>query len=257
MPLRSSPRWCTASCSRPSPRPDRVGTPHRSRCWRCCVSRHWRVVGGWDAARWFVLAGALAGLAQYTYPSARLLPVWLIVIALLDLVVQRGQRRAVLIDYALAAFTAAIVFLPLGVFFIQNPQWLFERAQQTSAAIDLGQNMLKTLLGFVVQGSTENLHNLPGRPLLDPVLGFFFIDRLERECDQASRRSRDFAERCGDSIAGGGVDRSSTADAPLDGGLSAGGDHRRDRIDDRHELDHRSDADTPGPGRWPQRWRAW
>ena len=26
-----------------------------------------------------------------------------------------------------------------------------------------------------MQGSTENLHNLPGRPLLDPVLGFFFV----------------------------------------------------------------------------------
>ena len=128
--------------------------------------------------RWFILAGALAGLAQYTYPSARLLPVWLIVIALLDLAVRRGQRRTVLIDYALVVLTAAIVFLPLGAFFFQNPQWLFERAQQTSATIDLGQNMLKTLLGFVVQGSTENLHNLPGRPLLDPVLGVFFIAGL-------------------------------------------------------------------------------
>jgi 4-amino-4-deoxy-L-arabinose transferase-like glycosyltransferase len=125
--------------------------------------------------RWFVIAGALAGLAQYTYLSARLLPVWLIAIALLDLAFRRRQLRAVLINYVWAAFVAAIVFLPLGVYFMQNPQWLFERAQQTSSAIDLGQNVLKTLLGFVVQGSTENLHNLPGRPLLDPVLGFFFV----------------------------------------------------------------------------------
>jgi 4-amino-4-deoxy-L-arabinose transferase-like glycosyltransferase len=128
-----------------------------------------------DRHRWFIIAGALAGLAQYTYPSARLLPVWLIVIALLDLVLQRQQFRTRLINYTLAALFAVIVFLPLGVFFIQNPQWLFERAEQTSSAINLGQNTLKTLLGFVVQGSTENLHNLPGRPLLDPVLGIFFV----------------------------------------------------------------------------------
>ena len=126
-------------------------------------------------ARWFILAGAAAGLAQYTYPSARLLPLWLIVIALVDLVLQRKRRRAVLTQYALAAFAVAIVFLPLGVYFIQNPQWLVERAEQTSAAIDLGQNVVKTLLAFVVQGSAENLHNLPGRPLLDPVMGFFFL----------------------------------------------------------------------------------
>ena len=85
---------------------------------------------------------------------------------------------------------------------------------------------LKTLLGFVVQGSAENLHNLPGRPLLDPVLGIFFVIGLERVRDQASRRSSDPAERRGDSIAGRGVDRSGAADAPLDGGLSAGGHHR-------------------------------
>jgi 4-amino-4-deoxy-L-arabinose transferase-like glycosyltransferase len=125
--------------------------------------------------RWFVLAGAAAGLAQYTYPSARLLPLWLIVIALLDLVLQRKRHRAVLMQYALAALAAAVIFLPLGVYFIQNPQWLVERAEQTSAAIDLGQNIVKTVLGFVVQGSAENLHNLPGRPLLDPVLGIFFM----------------------------------------------------------------------------------
>ncbi len=125
--------------------------------------------------RWFVIAGGLAGLAQYTYPSARLLPVWLIVIAVLDLALQRGQRRAQLANYTLAALAAVVVFLPLGMFFLQNPQWLFERAQRTSAAINLGENALKTLLSFVVRGSTENLHNLPGRPLLDPVLGVFFI----------------------------------------------------------------------------------
>ncbi|HTP09688.1 MAG TPA: glycosyltransferase family 39 protein [Anaerolineae bacterium] len=125
--------------------------------------------------RWFVVAGVLAGLAQYTYPSARLLPVWLIVIGLLDLALRRGSRRRVLFNYLLAALAAAIIFLPLGMYFIQDPQWLVERAQQTSSAIDLGQNTLKTLLAFVVQGSLENLHNLPGRPLLDPVLGLFFI----------------------------------------------------------------------------------
>lgn len=125
--------------------------------------------------QWFILAGAAAGLAQYTYPSARLLPVWLIVIALMDLVLQRDRRREVFIQYALAAVAAVIVFLPLGLYFAQNPQWLVERAQQTSSAIDLGQNIVKTIVGFVVRGSAENLHNLPGRPLLDPVLGAFFL----------------------------------------------------------------------------------
>jgi 4-amino-4-deoxy-L-arabinose transferase-like glycosyltransferase len=125
--------------------------------------------------RWFIAVGVLAGLAQYTYPSARLLPVWLIVIALLDLIMQRVKRRQVFMGYALAAIVALMVFLPLGLYFAQNPQWLFERAGQTSSQIDLGQNLVKTIIAFVVRGSAENLHNLPGRPLLDPVLGIFFL----------------------------------------------------------------------------------
>ena len=128
-----------------------------------------------EGHRWFIIAGALAGLAQYTYPAVRLLPVWLIVIALYDLAVLREQRRSRLANYALAALIAAIVFLPLGVFFLQDPYWVFQRAERTSAAISLSQNVLRTVLGFVVQGSSDNLHNLPGRPLLDPVLGFFFV----------------------------------------------------------------------------------
>jgi 4-amino-4-deoxy-L-arabinose transferase-like glycosyltransferase len=125
--------------------------------------------------RWFMLAGVTAGVAQYTYPSARFLPLWLMVIAFLDVALQHGRRRAVLIDYALAALAAVIVFLPLGLYFIQNPQWFIERAAQTSVAIDVGQNIAITILGFVARGSAENLHNLPWRPLLDPVLGAFFV----------------------------------------------------------------------------------
>ncbi len=125
--------------------------------------------------RWFVLAGALAGLAQYTYPSARLLLACLVVIAVMDVIWQRKEWRRILTNYLLAAACAVMVFAPLGIFFAQNPQWLVERAQQTSAAIDVGQNALRTIMAFVVQGSAENLHNLPGRPLLDPLLGVFFI----------------------------------------------------------------------------------
>ena len=140
----------------------------------CCVAAlmRGRRLGRY---RWFIVAGALAGLTQYTYPSARLLPVWLIAILAIDLLQQHRRRRTVLVQYGATAVAAFLVFLPLGAYFLKDPQWLIERAQQTSSAIDLGQNALKTLMGFVVQGSFESLHNVPGRPLLDPVLGLFFI----------------------------------------------------------------------------------
>ncbi len=132
--------------------------------------------------RWFVVAGLLAGLAQYTYPSARFLPALLALIAVIDLwsAPRRAARRAVLIDYLALFAAAATVFAPLGVYFIRNPEWFFVRVQQTigAPASDLGQNILKTLAGFSIVGDSEGLHNLNGRPALDPILTLFFAAGL-------------------------------------------------------------------------------
>ncbi len=127
--------------------------------------------------RWFVVAGVLAGLAQYTYPSARFLPLLLLAIGALDASRNRAARRKVVVDYLVLLAVAAVVFAPLGVYFIQHPEWFFVRAQQTTdvLATDLGQNVVKTLAGFSIYGDDEGLHNLPGRPALDPILSVFFI----------------------------------------------------------------------------------
>ena len=123
--------------------------------------------------RWFFIAGLLAGLAQYTYPSARFLPVLIPLIGLIDFAT-RHERRSVLTFYVLLLISFAIVFAPLGAYFIQHPEWFSTRAQQTMDA-PLDQNIVKTLAGFSIYGDTEGMHNLPGRPALDPILSVFFI----------------------------------------------------------------------------------
>jgi 4-amino-4-deoxy-L-arabinose transferase-like glycosyltransferase len=130
--------------------------------------------------RWFVAAGLLAGLAQYTYPSARFLPALLALIGTIDILTNHPLWRAILVDYLSLFVAAAIVFAPLGVYFIQNPASIFVRAQQTTetSPADLGQNILKTLAGFSITGDTEGMHNLPGRPMLDPILSVFFVAGL-------------------------------------------------------------------------------
>jgi 4-amino-4-deoxy-L-arabinose transferase-like glycosyltransferase len=125
--------------------------------------------------RWFVVAGVLAGIAQYTYPSARFIAVWLIIIALWDGWRQRQDWRTVTSRYALLFGAAVFVVVPLGIYFVQHPEWLFVRSQQTTKGLDLWQNLLKTLAGFAINGSPDNLHNLPGRPVLDPILSVFAI----------------------------------------------------------------------------------
>ncbi len=125
------------------------------------------------ARRWFVVAGVYVGLAQYAYPSARFIPVLVALIGLADLLASRGTRRRVLIDYALLLFAAVIVFAPLGIFFMQQPQWLFVRAQQVTEETNLWRNALDTLGAFFLHGDLDGLHNLSGRPLLDPILAIF------------------------------------------------------------------------------------
>ncbi len=125
--------------------------------------------------RWFIVAGAMAGLAQYTYPSARLLPVLFVVIGFIAWLTNRPQRRSIAWNYLGLITSAAIVFAPLALYFIQHPEWLFARAQQTSESIDLIQNLIKTTAAFSFQGDLDNLHNLPGRPLFDPILSVFFV----------------------------------------------------------------------------------
>ena len=127
---------------------------------------------------WFVLAGVLAGIAQYTYPSARFVAVWLIVVALWDGWRRRRDWRTVVRQSAALIIAAALMFVPLGIYFVNHPEWLFVRSQQTTEGLDLGQNLLKTLAAFSISGSFDNLHNLPGRPVLDPILSAFAIAGL-------------------------------------------------------------------------------
>lgn len=125
--------------------------------------------------RWFIVAGALAGVAQYTYPSARLLPVLLLGQLSLDFVRNRSARRAIIVNYLAAGVAALIAFAPLGAYFIQHPEWLFVRAQQTSEEGSLLQNAANVALGLIARGDLDSLHNIPGRPALDPFLAIWFV----------------------------------------------------------------------------------
>lgn len=80
----------------------------------------WRA---WQGGRWwyFSAAGVLLGLSQYFYTSARLLPLivlaWMVLAALID----RGSAAKNLSRLIAFGVAAAVVFLPLGLFFARHP----------------------------------------------------------------------------------------------------------------------------------------
>jgi hypothetical protein len=128
-------------------------------------------------ARWFIVAGISAGLCQYTYLGARVLVILLAVMGTIDLWTRRSQWRTVLAHYLWFAIAAMVVFAPLGWFFIQNSEMLIHHAGQVAVldAPSLTANILKTLAAFSIHGDDNVLHNLPGRPALDPILSILFI----------------------------------------------------------------------------------
>ena len=142
---------------------------------RSTASRQWA---------WIALAGAWAGLSAYTYASVRVLPVLLLIVWIGVLVADRRRWRVRLRDLLLFGLAAAVVFAPLGVFFLRYPETFSVRLDQVSVfspAVHKGDlwGTLRRTLGlalimFTVSGDVNPLYNDPGRPVFDRILGPFF-----------------------------------------------------------------------------------
>jgi 4-amino-4-deoxy-L-arabinose transferase-like glycosyltransferase len=126
-----------------------------------------------------ILSGLLFGLGFHTYIAYRVAPLLLIIP--FYKMWKSGQKNLILI-FLLFAFIAA---LPLGIYFLQNPQDFFGRASQVSifAAENplraLGLNIVKTVGMFFYRGDYNWRHNLSGAPQLWwPVAILFLIGIL-------------------------------------------------------------------------------
>lgn len=137
---------------------------------------------GWRSGRRaaFILCGLALGLGQYFYVSIRLLPVLFLIWAGVAWWRQREQFRQRLPGLIIAAFIALVVFLPLGMYFVDKPDefqaplnrvtvfgpWLeneLARGERTTARIILDQ-AVGGALGYTHE-PLRLLYN-PGSPLL-------------------------------------------------------------------------------------------
>lgn len=124
---------------------------------------------------WIISGGALIGLNLYTYLAARLFPVAIAAIFFFVLALDRGQRRLRLMQLIVVVLMALIVFAPLGVYFLNNPDAFLTRIQQVAPRGDqataLLDNILRALGMFFISGDPYIRFNLPGRPLFSPAWG--------------------------------------------------------------------------------------
>ncbi|MBP7687148.1 MAG: glycosyltransferase family 39 protein [Thermoflexales bacterium] len=132
-----------------------------------------------NRTRWFVVAGVFVGLNLYTYLAARLFPIGIALIFLYFVAFDRGHRLDRVTQLVVTVASAVIVFLPLGVYFVQHPAAFLTRIQQVAPRGDqfapLLENVLRALGMFFIEGDPYIRFNLPGRPLFPVVLGALFL----------------------------------------------------------------------------------
>lgn len=140
------------------------------------------LVAGWRGRRLWLLAlsGALCGLCFYTYLAARLIPLPLLALVLFWYVAH--GRRTAFPARALLAFglPLALVAAPLAAYAVSEPAIYLGRAEQVSILQRpegwraLMENAGAVIGAFLWRGDLNARHNLPGRPVFDPLLSAAF-----------------------------------------------------------------------------------
>jgi hypothetical protein len=136
----------------------------------------------------FALAGFFLGLTQYTYTAARIFPILILGILFLALILARQLVTRCWSSLLLMFLVAAVVVVPLGIYFLQNPIDFYGRAEQISIFAPefssgdpggrLWRSIVETAYMFTVWGDPNYRFNLAGQPVFGPMEGALFYGGL-------------------------------------------------------------------------------
>jgi hypothetical protein len=127
-----------------------------------------------------LIAGLLAGLAQYAYAAARVAALAALLFLVLEFAFVR--RRVALAGVGLFLLGFAQAVLPMAVYWAEQPSTFAVREREVSIVPDilagdlrpLAHNVRAYALMFLVRGDRNPRQNLPGAPMLDPATGALF-----------------------------------------------------------------------------------
>lgn len=127
------------------------------------------------------IGGLLFGLGFYTYISFRVAPLLLVFPFIKIWQAQPEERRANFKKIFVFLIFAFLISLPIGIYFLQNPQDFFGRTAQISIFSsntplrDLSLNILKTIGMFFWRGDYNWRHNFSGEPELWLLVALLFL----------------------------------------------------------------------------------
>ncbi len=130
------------------------------------------------------LGGVAVGSTVYIYLAARFFPIAMILILVYLLCVDRARFRARWWGILLAVIAAVLIFVPLGVHFLRNPQDFWERANQVgvwaqaggrSALSIIADNARQVGITYLPHWDMNTQYSLHGRPIFDVLIGPFFL----------------------------------------------------------------------------------
>ncbi len=130
-----------------------------------------------------VLAGLVYGLGMHSYIAFRATPLLILFIITIYLFKNKDReiRRRIFLVSCLFSLVAFVVFLPLGLHFLNNPADFFGRTTELSVfnsptpLKDLTLNTIKTLGMFNFSGDYNWRHNISGQPQLFWPVGIMFL----------------------------------------------------------------------------------
>ncbi len=136
---------------------------------------------------YFILTGIFFALGFYTYLAyLMILPIIFFFIIYL-LIFHRGKFTDFIQqnwkNIIIGLVSAIIIYLPMGIYFFNNPDDFFARSAGTSILNPefgsplqlLIENFQKAILMFNFKGDENYRHNYNSWPMLDPIIGIFFI----------------------------------------------------------------------------------
>jgi 4-amino-4-deoxy-L-arabinose transferase-like glycosyltransferase len=145
----------------------------------------WLGARAYRSCRWYdwLLAGFFYGLCFYAYLPARFSPIALVIFALYLIVTGRGRRL-----WPVAAWFVAgtlLMLAPLGIYTLGHWDTVMGRPGQVGVFNPLisggdpwgtiSRQLVSTLGMLFVRGDTIARHNLPGRPVFDPLMGIAML----------------------------------------------------------------------------------